>query len=163
MADETPDSVNDDLAEEAADLILEADEQLQERRAEHEEFLDTVAAEEGAEVLETSVNLIGEYVVDVRVKIDGELTDRMAHMESRIKRATSGEGSMIDVSETADDVAQLLADMVDDPGWSKAKFYAAYEAEGLDPLGVMLQRIMESVEQERERRHGTAEGFRPTE
>lgn len=157
-----PEPVKDDLAEDAADLILDAEESLQERRKEQAEFLETVKEEEGAEVLETSCNLIGEYVVDLSAKLDGELMDKMGHMDARMERLDNGEARAYEISETADEISQILADVIAESKWDKGKFYAAYEAEGLDPLGVMLERVFTALKEERERRDGTAEGFRAT-
>lgn len=154
--------VQDELAEEAADLILEAEEQYQEAQAEQEEFLETVQEEEGAEVLETQCNIIGDFTVPIKAKLDGALMDKMGHMDARIERFQEGEARGYEISETADEISQILADVIDDPSWHKDKFYTAYESEGLDPLGVMLERVFESLKTERERRQGAAEGFRST-
>jgi len=54
--------------------------------------------------------------------------------------------------EIADQAGEMLLEM----------FYAAYEQEGLAPLGVMLERAFESLKEERERQQGAAEGFRAT-
>ena len=150
-------SDEDDFNARAADLVLETHEEYQERQAEHEAFLETVAEEEGAETLTTECNLIGEYTVPLEAKLNGEIMDRMEALDDRIQRLSAGEAR---VSDTADEVAQLLADLIADPEWDKRKFYAAYEREGLDPLGVMLERTFESLKEERERRRGTADGFR---
>ena len=163
MADadrEPADAVNDELADEAADLILEAEENLQQNRAEQEAFLETVKEEEGAEVLETTCTLIGEYTVDLRATLDGELMDQMGHLDAKVERLQGGDARAYEISETADDISQLLADVIDDSGWTKGRFYEAYEAEGLNPLGVMLERAFEALKAERERREGVADGFR---
>lgn len=152
--------VQDDLAEEAADLILEAEQQYQENLAEQEAFLETVAEEEGAEVLETQCNLIGDYTVPLKAKLSGEIMDRMGALDDRLERLNAGEARAYEISETADEVSQLLADVINDESWHKEKFYAAYQSEGLDPLGVMLERAFKALKQERERRQGTADGFR---
>lgn len=155
-----PEPIKDDVAEEAADLILEAEESYQERMAEQEEFLETVRKEEGAEVIETQCNLIGDYTVPIKAKTDGELTDRLSHLDARVERFETGEARGYEISETADEIAQLLADLIDDDGWHKEKFHAAYQAEGLAPLGVMLERVMNAIKDEREREEGVAKGFR---
>lgn len=159
MPDE-PESIDDDLADDAAELIREADDQLRQNRHKQEQFLETVAEEEGAEVLETECNLIGDYTVPLKAKLSGEIMDRMGALDDRLERLEAGEARAYEISETADEVSQLLADVIDDSDWHKKKFYAAYEAEGLDPLGVMLERAFESLRDERERRRGTADGFR---
>jgi hypothetical protein len=158
--DPEPETIDDDLADEAGELILEAEEQYQQNQAEHDAFLETVAEEEGAEVLETDVNLIGDYTVPLKAKLNGDLMDRMGHMDARMERFEEGEARGYEISETADEISQLLADVIDDKEWHKRKFYDAYESEGLDPLGVMLERVFEALKEERERREGVADGFR---
>ena len=64
------------------------------------------------------------------------------------------------MSDTADDVAQLLADVTDDPALTKREFYGQYEAHGIDPLGVVLEEVMTALRDEKERREGAADGFR---
>jgi len=153
------DTDKQDFDEVAADLALDAKESHEENLQEQEEFLDTVAEEEGAEVLETKCNIIGDYTVPLRAKLDGELMDAMGRIDARLERLQNEEGRAYEFSETADEVSQLLSDVIDDPEWHKSKFYAAYESEGLEPLGVMLQRAFESLKKERERRRGAADGF----
>lgn len=157
---EDPDPVQDDLAEDAADLILEAEEQLQDHRAEQQEFLDTVAEEEGAEVLETECNLVGDYTVTLRATLDGEVMDTMGRIDDRLERVEQGDARAYEIGETADEVARLLGDVIEDPEYDKALFYQVYENEGIDALGVMLERAFGSLKSEKERRRGTADGFR---
>ena len=149
-----------DFDEIAADLAQDAKESFEQSREEQEAFLETVAEEEGAEVLETQCNLIGDYTVPLKAKLDGDLMDAMGRIDDRLQRLQGKQGRAYEITETADEVSQLLADVIDDPEWHKSKFYAAYQSEGLDPLGVMLERAFESLKQERERRNGTADGFR---
>lgn len=159
-ADDGPETIDDELADEAADLILEADEQLRQNRAEQQEFLDTVSEEEGAEVLETQCNLVGEYTVPLQAKLDGELMDAMGRIDDRIERIEQGEARAYEIGETADEVSQLLADVIDDAEWHKDLFYQVYRDEGVRPLGNMLERAFDALKTERERRRGTADGFR---
>jgi len=159
MSEQEPETKQDQLAEDAADLILEADDQLRQNRQEQQEFLDTVAEEEGAEVLETSCNLIGDYTVDLRAQLNGELMDKMGRIDDRLERIQSNDARAYEISDTADEVSQLLADVIDDSEWRKDTFYQAYRENGLDPLGVMLERAFESLKTEKERREGTADGF----
>ena len=155
MSDDEP-----DFDEIAADLALDAKESFEQSREEQEAFLETVAQEEGAEVLETQCNLIGDYTVPLKAKLDGDLMDAMGRIDDRLQRLQGKQGRAYEITETAEEVSQLLADVIDDPEWHKSKFYAAYQSEGLDPLGVMLERAFNSLKQERERRNGTADGFR---
>ena len=139
-----------DFDEIAADLAQDAKESFEQSREEQEAFLETVAQEEGAEVLETQCNLIGDYTVPLKAKLDGDLMDAMGRIDDRLQRLQGKQGRAYEITETADEVSQLLADVIDDPEWHKSKFYAAYQSEGLDPLGVMLERAFESLKQERE-------------
>jgi hypothetical protein len=149
-----------DLDAIAQELVDDTQEKFAETQAAQDEFLQTVAEESGAEVLQTQCNLIGEYTVPLEAKLSGEVMDRMGALEDRIERMESGDAPVHEIGETADEISQILADIIDDPEWHKSKFYAAYEAEGLGPLGVMTERVFESLKDERERRRGTADGFR---
>jgi hypothetical protein len=158
MSDEpSKDEQLDALAE---DLVAQAESKYEETQEAQQEFLESVARESGAEILETQCNLIGEYTVPLKAKLTGDIMDRMGGLEDRLERMQAGDAAAYEVGETADAIAQILADIIDDPEWHKSKFYAAYEAEGLGPLGVMTERVFESLKQERERRQGAADGFR---
>jgi len=146
----------------AAELMQEAEQEYQQKREEQEEFLSTVAEEEGQETLETECNIVGDYVVPIRAKLNGELMDQLGEMDARLERLEAEEGRAYEFGEAADRASQVLADAIDDKDWHKSKFYAVYEEEGIQPLGVMLRRVFESLKTERERRQGAAEGFRAT-
>ena len=161
MADAEPEP--GELDEFAAQLAAETDEKFEQNREKQDEFLDTVAEEEGAEVLETECNLIGEYTVPLQAKLDGKLMDAMGRIDDRLERIQAGEARAYEIGDTAEEVSELLADVIDDATWDKRTFYQAYEDEGIDPLGVMLERAFESLKTEKERRQGTADGFRPNE
>ena len=161
MADAEPEP--GELDEFAAQLAAETDEKFEENREKQDEFLDTVAEEEGAEVLETECNLIGEYTVPLQAKLDGKLMDAMGRIDDRLERIQAGEARAYEIGDTAEEVSELLADVIDDATWDKRTFYQAYEDEGIDPLGVMLERAFESLKTEKERRQGTADGFRQDE
>lgn len=160
MSEQEPETIDDELADEAGEMLLEMEEEYEEKMAEQEAFLETVAEEEGSDVLETQCNLIGEYTVPIKAKLNGELMDRLSHMDARVERFEQGEARGYEITETADEISQILADVVADDSWGKEKFYAAYKQEGLGPLGVMLERAFESLKEERERQQGAAEGFR---
>jgi hypothetical protein len=149
-----------DLDAIAQDLVADTEDKYADTQEAQAEFLESVAEESGAEVLETRCNLIGEYTVALKAKLSGDIMDRMGALEDRLERMESGNAAAYEVGETADEISQILADIIDDPEWHKSKFYAAYEAEGLAPLGVMTERVFESLKDERERRRGTADGFR---
>jgi len=157
-----PEPVDDDLADEAGELILEANEELEQRRAEQEAFLETVEEETDAPVVETPCNIIGDYTVDIRAELDGELTDRLGEMEARLERVDAGEGHAYDITEVADETSQMLADLITDPTWDKETFYEAYERTGHEALLEMFTEVFNAIKSERERQEGAAEGFRAT-
>lgn len=160
MSDQEPDIDPDEADQFAADLARQTEQKWQQSKEEQEEFLQTVSEEEGAEVLETTCNLIGDYTVPLRAKLDGELMDTMGRIDDRLERVEAGNARAYEIGETADEVSRLLADVIDDAEWHKDTFYKAYENEGIDALGVMLRRAFESLKDEKERRQGTADGFR---
>lgn len=164
MKDEPqPPTKDDDLADAAGELILEANEQLEQNRQEQKQFLDAVSEEEGAEVLETQCNLIGDITAPLSAKLNGELIDRMSDVQETGKQIEANpEAEGHKVSRVADEMCLILADVVDDSTLDKSTFYQAYREEGLDPMLTMLDRAFESLKDERERRQGVADGFRAT-
>lgn len=145
----------------AAQLAQDAKESYEVQKQEQQEFLDTVAEEEGAEVLETTCNLIGDYTVPLKAKMNGDLMDRMAGVQAQGKQIEANPNEEAHKTpEVVDRMCQILADLIDDAEWNKEKFYAAYRSEGWQPIMKMLNRAFESLEGERERREGAADGFR---
>lgn len=142
------------------ELVQKAREQRQQRQEEQEDFLEAVAKEEGIEPLETTVTLVGDYTVTVTARLDGQLMDRLAHIDEKLDRVEAGDERVYKASEAADDAAQLLADLVDDPEYNKELFYRTYEQQGLDIIGDFIETIFEGLQNARERRQGTADGFR---
>jgi len=151
-----------DFEQKAVALQQEAQQDYQEQRQEQEEFLQTVKEEEGADTLETECNIVGDYVVPLKAKLDGALLDEMGEMDARLERLQEGEGRAYEFGEAADRASQMLADVINSPEWRKDTFYKSYEEEGLEPLGAMLERAFESLKAEKERQEGAAEGFRAT-
>ena len=151
-----------DFEQKAVALQQEAQRDYEQAREEQQEVLSAVAEEDGAEVLETQCNIAGDYTVTLKTKLNGEIMDTISAMDARVERYENGEARAYEVSETADDSAQLLADIIDGPEWDKDTFYEFYKKEGLEPLGEMISRVLNSLQKERERRQGAAEGFRPT-
>jgi len=159
---EQQEPVNDELAAEAAELIEETKEQHEQNRQEQQEFLDTVAEEEGAEGLETKCDIYG-HTVDVSAKLNGALMDAMGRVDDRLERIGNQEARAYEISQTAEEVADMLDTVIDESQLHKDAFYREYEKHGIDPLGVILQEVFESLKKEKERRKGAADGFRPTE
>ena len=148
-----------DFDELAQDLVEDASQEFEQSREEQAAFLDAVADEEGAEVLETTASIKG-HSVPVSARLNGDVMDAMGRIDSRLERIEREEARAYEVSDTADDVAQLLADVTDDPALTKREFYRQYEAHGIDPLGVVLEEVMTALRDEKERREGAADGFR---
>ena len=148
-----------DFDELAADLAQDAKESFKDYLEEQAAFLDAVAADEGAEVLETTASIKG-HSVPVSARLNGDVMDAMGRIDSRFERIEREEARAYEVGDTADDVAQLLADVTDDPALTKREFYRQYEAHGIGPLGVVLERVMNALKVERERQEGAADGFR---
>ena len=148
-----------DFDELAAELAQDAKESFEESREEQAAFLDAVAADEGAEVLETTCTIKG-HTVPVSARLSGEIMDRMGAIDNRLERIENENSRAYEYSELADEVCQLLADVTDDPALTKQEFYRTYERHNIPPLGVVLERVFESLKQERERQEGAADGFR---
>lgn len=161
--DEQPAGMDaENLDERAADLALDAAESYQEKQAEQKEFLDTVAEEEGEAPIETECNLIGDYTVPIRAKMNGKLIDRMSAVQAQGKRIENNpEAEGHKITEVADEMCQVLADLIDDPEWDKRTFYQAYREEGPTPVLNMLDRAFDSLKKEKKRMEGRADGFRP--
>ena len=148
-----------DFDELAQDLVEDASQEFEQSREEQAAFLDAVADEEGAEVLETTASIKG-HSVPVSARLNGDVMDAMGRIDSRLERIEREEARAYEVTDTADDVAQLLADVTDDPALTKREFYRQYEAHGIDPLGVVLEEVFSALKTEKERRQGIADGFR---
>jgi len=162
MADDTLGMDADNPDKLAADLALAAQDEYQAKRAEQEAFLDAVADEEGAEELETTCTLVTDYTVPLKAKLNGDLMDRMGAIDDRLERLNAEEARAYEISQTADEVAQILDDVVADPDYTKELFYEVYQSEGLDALGALLETAFESLKAEEDRRRGAADGFRPS-
>lgn len=159
---EQQEPVNDELADEAAELIQETKEQHEQNRKEQQEFLDTVAEEEGAEVLETKCDIHG-HTVDVSAKLNGALMDAMGRVDDRLERIDNQEARAYEISATAEEVSDMLETVTEDKQLHKDAFYREYEKHGIEVLGVILQEVFESLKKEKKRRQGAADGFRKTE
>jgi len=152
--------MTDDELPSAEELIEETNERYEAAQERKEEFLETVKDDSDEEVVETSCNLVGDMVVDIRAKRNGELIDRMGHIEETLEAVEAEEEGTYRISEVADEASQLLADTVQDSGLDKEAFYIAYSEEGIDELGKMIENVFESIETEVERIKGASDGFR---
>ncbi len=131
----------------------------QERQQKQSEFLDTLGEQTDVDVVETQVQLAEGIMVPVRVELTGELTDRLAEIESLTENIENTQ-SVQDVPETVDRACQLLADCINDSAYDKNTFYKAYRANNDKAIAKMLRRVFEAVEREQKRQKGDADGFR---
>ncbi len=150
----------DDKDQKALELIEQAEEKHQKRQQEQQEFLDAIADESEAKIIETTAKLAEGFTVEVSAKRNGELMDRMGHIEEKLEYVEDKKHGTYKISEAADDASQLLDDLVEDNSLDKETFYQVYRSEGLETLGTLLERAFDAIEQEVERRQGTADGFR---
>jgi hypothetical protein len=141
------------------ELMEEAAETKQEHEQAQSEFLDAVADEHEAEIIETPVTLVGDHNATIRVKENGELMDAFGHIQEKLESAQEN-AKMYEVGEAADDAAQLLADILEEPEYDKQLFWGVYKKEGLTALGALLEEVSEGIQDERERQAGAAQGFR---
>jgi hypothetical protein len=142
------------------DLMEKTDERYEERQEDIADFHQAVQEESETEVIETTCNIVGDVTVGVTAKRNGELMDRMGHIEERLEYVETEKQGTYNITEAAQDAAQLLADVVDDPELTQGEFYKVYRGEGLEELGKMLKTVFSSIEKESERRRGAADGFR---
>lgn len=148
----------------AGEMAQSAKHTFEERREEQAEILDAVREESDALVLEPTCNILADYTVPLKAKMNGELIDRMGSIHEQGTRIEENpEEAFHEVSDVADQMSQLLADAINDPEWSKSLFYQVYREEGFDPLYGMLEEVMDALKAERERKQGVAEGFRKRE
>jgi len=156
------DAVNDDLANEAADLIMETEEAYQERKAEQEAILEDISEEAGAPLLETKCNIIGERVVPVSAKMNGEFIDRFGKIDARLSQGEQPDSAIYEFGQAVRDACELLADVIDDDTWDAPTLLAAYKKEGHGAIMTMMNNVFSSLTKEKERAEGAAEGFRPS-
>ncbi len=144
---------------EELDAIEDASSTLSERKQTQQEFLDAVSEESESELLKTKTELATGIVVPIEAKLNGEVIDTLGSVQERLENAEE-EGRLYDISDAVDDACQLLADIITDPNYSKEVFHQVYKQEGAADIAKMLRRAFESLQKERERLSGDAEGFR---
>lgn len=154
MTDKSEIFDDDELA-----AIADSRESYQERRERQQDFLDTVSDESDTEVLETPCELADGHTVTVKAKLQGELIDKLGHVQERLESA-EGDSRMYKVSDAADDASQLLDDVIVETAYDKDTFYTVYESEGLEALGEMLNKAFGALTDEQDRQSGAADGFR---
>lgn len=142
------------------DLIEETQERHEEKQESIEQFHEAVKEESDTDILETKCNIVGDIIVDVSAKKNGELIDKMGQIEERLEYVDENEVGTYKITQAAEDAATLLDDVVDDPELTKQEFYKVYRSEGLEELGKILESVFESIQNEGERQQGAADGFR---
>ena len=136
----------------------------QERQAQQQDFLDRISQSHEVEVVETELTLwdgddIDPIRVDVKVALDGKLTDRLAEMEDLAETVENSQ-SVKKASEAVDRSVQMLADMVQDASVDKEFLFLVYRENDGGVIAQMLKNVFEGVEQQRSRDMGEADGFR---
>lgn len=150
----------DTITDRQKELLEKTNERYEEQQEQIEKFHEAVKSESDAEVIETETNLVGEIVVPVSAKQNGDLIDRMGAIEERLERVERENRGTYEITDAAEDASQLLADVVDEPGLDKQEFYKVYRSEGLEELGKMLETAFGAIQTEAERRAGAVDGFR---
>jgi len=141
------------------EAVEEASETLHERKQTQQEFLDAVSSDSESELLKTQTELAEGIVVPLEAKLNGEVIDTLGSVQERLENAEE-DGRLYQISDAVDDACQLLADIITDPSYDKEVFHQVYKQEGAADIAKMLRRSFESLQKERERLSGDAEGFR---
>ncbi len=136
----------------------------QERQEQQQEFLERISQSHEVEVVETEVTLWDAKGIDpvranVRAKLDGNLTDRLAEMEDLAERVETSQ-SIKKASQSVDHAIQMLADIVVDSSIDKQFLYQVYQQTDGEVIATMLKNVFEGVEQQQSREMGEADGFR---
>jgi len=154
----------DIFSEEELAAIEDTRQSQQERQAQQQDFLDRISQSHEVEVVETELTLwdgddIDPIRVDVKVALDGKLTDRLAEMEDLAETVENSQ-SVKKASEAVDRSVQMLADMVQDASVDKEFLFLVYRENDGEVIAQMLKNVFEGVEQQRSRDMGQADGFR---
>jgi len=154
----------DIFSEEELAAIEDTRQSQQERQAQQQDFLDRISQSHEVEVVETELTLwdgddIDPIRVDVKVALDGKLTDRLAEMEDLAETVENSQ-SVKKASEAVDRSVQMLADMVQDASVDKEFLFLVYRENDGEVIAQMLKNVFEGVEQQRSRDMGEADGFR---
>jgi len=160
MSAETPETIDDEVADQAAELLMETEEAYQEQKAEQEAIIEEIGEEAGAPLLETKCNIIGERVVPVSAKLNGDLIDRFGKIDARLSKGEEADSAVYEFGQAVRDGCELLADMIDDKTWDATTLLAAYKQEGHGAILTMINNVFDSLTKERERVEGAASGFR---
>lgn len=167
MPRELPDGLRN-LSEEEKEqrrqrLTKESAQTRQQLEAEQEELLESLNEEHGGDLIETPVTLPGGNRATVRCVVNGDLLDRMSHIDSILADLNDGEpepGEMSRIGESMDEASAVLADITVEAKYSKELFYEVYRRYGPEALGKHVEAAFEGIEHELKRRAGDVDGFR---
>lgn len=165
--DDLPDELTD-LSEEEKEarrqrLIEESAETRRELEAEQEDLLQSLDEEHGGDLIETKVTLPGDNLAHLECVLNGELMDRLAHVDEMLAdmdRDDPQPGDLANIGQSMDEAAGVLADITREPKYSKEVFFEIYRRYGPEALGEHVETAFEAIEREMKRRAGGAKGFR---
>lgn len=142
-------------ADKREELISRAKDHRQELQKDQEEILQDIQSEHGGDLIRTPVSITSNHTATVEAKINGQLINRMAAVESSMDS-----GSMRSIEQVMDEASDILASLVEESEYDKALFYGVYDREGPDALAAIVEKVFDAIETERERQAGAVEGFR---
>ncbi|AHG00924.1 hypothetical protein HALLA_12130 [Halostagnicola larsenii XH-48] len=165
MARELPDELTGLTEEEKAErkqrLVDESRETRRELEAEQEELLDSLDEEHGGDLIETRVTLPGGNLAHLEAVMNGELINRISHVDSMLAELDDPEpGDMQNIERSMDEAASVLADVTVEAKYSKEVFYEIYVRYGPDAIGEHVGAAFDAIEEEVKRQAGAADGFR---
>lgn len=163
LPDELTDLSEEEKAERRERLLEESRETRRELEAEQEQLLESLDDEHGGDLIETPVTLPGDNLATVECVLNGELMDRMAHVDSMLAALDDSDpqpGSMANIGDAMDEAAAVLADITREPKYSKEVFFEIYRRYGPEALGAHVEAVFGAIDHETERKAGAAKGFR---
>lgn len=161
--DDLRDLDEDDLEQRRQRLQEEAAETRRELEAEQEAVLESLQEEHGGDLIETSCTLPGDNPATIECVLNGDLIDRMSHVDAMLEELLDGDpdpGSMSNIGEAMDEAASVMAGITAEPKYSKEVFYEIYRRYGPEALGKHVEAAFEAIEREQQRKTGAADGFR---
>lgn len=134
-------------------------ERKQELEQEQQEILGEIQEEHGGELIETPVNIAGDYTANIKTKLNGELISRMGAVQDRLEAGEENE-SLRDIDAAMDEAATILDGIIEEPEYDKKLFFNVYDQEGPESLAAIIEKVFDALEQEQERKQGAVDGFR---
>jgi len=152
-------TANDNLANEAAELIQETNAEYEQNKQDQHDLLDAVAEEDGAPLLETKCEIYG-HVVPVSGRLTGGFIERVEALDAEAKEIANEENPDRSVSDVIRELAEIGDDLIDDPELTADQIYQVYVDNGPRPVRTVIEEVIESLQREEERVSGDADGFR---